>query len=78
MNQTSSPMDHELPAADDLIATIHDSWPASIPVFHAHQMKCVGCTMAGHETLSDALTIYNIQERVFMEDLHRAIQDSRR
>ena len=47
-------------------------WPATIRVFLAHKMLCVGCMMNEFRTVMDACRAYELDEQAFRVELHRA------
>jgi hybrid cluster-associated redox disulfide protein len=49
-------------------------WPETIPVFIKYRMGCVGCSMAGFESLSGAARIYQLPVQGFLAELRQAIQ----
>jgi hybrid cluster-associated redox disulfide protein len=51
-------------------------WPETIPVFVKHRMACVGCIMAGFESISGAAKIYRLPLNGFLEELQQAIRES--
>ena len=55
---------------------IMDRWPTTIPVFIAHQMFCVGCTIAPFHTIHDACREHNLDEEVITDELVCAITET--
>ncbi len=58
-----------------IVADILDRWPQVIPVFLKYKMKCVGCSMAAFEILSDALNNYGIPADQFLDDVNVAVTE---
>lgn len=58
------------------VAELLRRWPAAIPVFIANRMGCVGCSMAGFETLEDAAHVYGLAYQQFIRELQQAILKS--
>jgi hybrid cluster-associated redox disulfide protein len=53
---------------DTLVADILNRWPPTQQVFLRHRMACLGCEMAGFETLASAAEIYHLPlERLIAE-----------
>ncbi len=59
-----------------IVADILDRWPEVIPIFLKYQMKCVGCSMAAFEVLTDALNIYGIPADQFLDEVNDAVDES--
>ncbi len=55
---------------DLTVAEIMERWPATIAVFLAYRMACVGCFMAPFDTLAEAAGNY----RLDVDELLRALQ----
>lgn len=66
--QTRQLDDPDLPL-DTLMAL----WPATIAVFLAHKMLCVGCLVGPFHTVTDACQEYNLDEAAFRAELHKAV-----
>lgn len=60
---------------NSIVANLLDDCPQVIPVFIKYRMSCVGCSMAGFETLADAVRIYGIEWDGFLRDLNRSMQE---
>lgn len=58
---------------DTIVADLMSAWPQSIPIFLKHHMSCVGCSMSGFETITDAARIYGLFLPDFMDELQQAI-----
>jgi hybrid cluster-associated redox disulfide protein len=66
----------ESPLSSDLIvADVLRRWPATIRVFAARRMACVGCAMAPFMTLEEAARSYGMELGTFLADLRRAVGD---
>ncbi|MFN8497895.1 MAG: DUF1858 domain-containing protein [Anaerolineae bacterium] len=63
----------ERPMADMTVEEILNQWPATVPVFMQHRMACVGCDLAGFETLAEAVAIYGLDLTAFLAELSNAI-----
>ncbi len=57
------------------VAEIMDRWPQCVPVFLAHKLDCVGCSMAPFETLAEVIEIYQLPQDAFLAELAAAIDD---
>lgn len=55
------------------ITELMNRWPLSVPVFIKYRMYCVGCSMAIFDTLEEAIKIYELPQKAFLEDLRAAI-----
>jgi len=66
-------MEENLVSPEQIVQDIMIRWPQTIPVFLAHRMNCVGCSMAAFEVLEDALNIYCLSADRFLELLNQAI-----
>lgn len=51
-------------------------WPATIPVFLGHRMKCVGCLVGPFHTIADACREYGLEETELLAELRAAITDA--
>ena len=49
-------------------------YPQTATVFLHRQMACVGCELAGFETLAEAAAVYRLQVEHFIDELEQAIQ----
>lgn len=56
---------------DELMAR----WPATVPVFIAHRMLCVGCLIAPFHSVVDACAEHAVDENAFRAALLRVIED---
>jgi hybrid cluster-associated redox disulfide protein len=61
---------------DLIVAEVLSRWPETIPVFMAYKLGCVGCSMAPFESLSDAIAVYQLPRKRFLDELERSIQDA--
>ena len=52
-----------------LVADVLERWPATVDVFHAHVMACVGCVLAPFYTVQDAAVVYNLLPEQFAAEL---------
>ena len=59
--------------AEMTVEEILNQWPDTAPVFMRHHMACVGCDLAGFETLAEAVSIYGLNLAVFLDELQHAI-----
>lgn len=59
---------------DWIIHRLLERWPATVSVFIAHRMACVGCSMARFNTLRDATRIYDLPLEAFLQELEQAIR----
>ena len=57
---------------DDLMREI----PATIRVFLAHQMHCVGCPIASFHTIGDACREHAVEIEGFLADLRSVSRDA--
>jgi hybrid cluster-associated redox disulfide protein len=57
--------------ADLSVSDVMERWPATIAVFQAYRMACVGCFMAPFDTLAEAAHNY----RLDVDQLVRALQE---
>jgi hybrid cluster-associated redox disulfide protein len=55
------------------VAELLSQWPQAIPVFFRHRMTCVGCSMAGFDTLEDVSAIYHLPLSSFLQELEQAV-----
>ena len=70
-------MDTRSIASDWTIERILSEHPATIPVLLAHQLACVGCSMARFCTLEDAMMIYHLPHDRLLQDLQQASGNAR-
>ena len=61
-------------SSDTDLKVLFTRWPAAIPVFMRYRMSCVGCCMAGFDTLDDAVVNYHLEMSSFLSDLQAAIR----
>jgi len=54
------------------IAELMNRWPLTVPVFFKYRMYCVGCSMAVIDTVEEAVKIYALPLKAFLEDLKAA------
>lgn len=54
------------------------AWPATIRVALRHRMLCVGCSVAGFHTISDACREHGVDEDAFFIEIAAAIKTSSR
>jgi hybrid cluster-associated redox disulfide protein len=69
------------PAAPDAyhtVAEVLDAWPQTIRVFLDHRMHCVGCAMAGFDTIAEAVANYGGALEPFVAELARAAVEASR
>lgn len=59
----------DLPLAD-----IMRRWPATVPVFIAHRMLCVGCVIGPFHSIDDACAEYGIDPDALLAELHAAVR----
>ncbi len=59
--------------AEMTVEEILNKWPDTVPVFMRHRMACVGCDLAGFETLAEAMDIYGLDLDAFLDELQHAI-----
>jgi hybrid cluster-associated redox disulfide protein len=64
-----------LPRADQTVAEVLATWPQTIRVFLEHKMGCVGCTMSGFDTVSDAVASYGGTLDTFLTQLAATARD---
>ena len=57
-----------------LLKALFTQWPAAIHVFMRYKLSCVGCCMAGFDTLDDAVENYHLEGSPFLTDLQAAIR----
>ena len=44
-------------------------WPKTAVVFQRYQMACVGCVVASFYTVTDAASVYGLDEAEFIREL---------
>lgn len=49
-------------------------WPQTAELFQDYQMACVGCVMAPFYSVLDAISIYDLDEEPFLNDLMQVIE----
>ena len=59
--------------ANMTVEEILNQWPATVAVFMRHRMACVGCDLAGLETLAEAVSIYGLNLANLLDELQQAI-----
>lgn len=59
---------------DLIVADVLKAWPQTIPVFLGHKLGCIGCAMAGFDTLQDIVRIYQLPADQFLDELEKAVQ----
>lgn len=55
------------------MAAIMQTWPETVPVFLAHRMACVGCSLAAFNTLAQAARAHNLSLEDLLPDLLAAL-----
>ncbi|MDJ1158210.1 DUF1858 domain-containing protein [Chelatococcus sp. SYSU_G07232] len=65
----------DAPLADMLVDEVMRRWPATIPVFIRHRLRCVGCPIALFHTVAEACTEHDVRLLVFLADIETAIGD---
>lgn len=63
--------DPDLPIAD-----LMRRWPATIAVFTAHGMLCVGCLVGPFHTIEDACAEYGLEPAALLAELRAAIRSA--
>lgn len=61
-----------LPMPDQTVAGVMAAWPQTIRVFLDRRMACVGCTMAGFDTVVDAAASHGLPLEDFLAALRHA------
>lgn len=69
----------EAPSADRpgpgaIVEEVLERWPETAPVFMRLKMACVGCDIAGFETLAEAAAAYGIAVERLLGDLYSAVR----
>ncbi len=64
-------MEHVM--AEMTVEEIFNEWPETVSVFMRHRMACVGCDLAGFETLAEAVSIYNLDLAAFLDEIRQVI-----
>lgn len=67
-----------VPDAYSTVAEVLDAWPQTIRVFLDHRMHCVGCAMAGFDTIAEAVANYGGALEPFVAELTRAVATASR
>ncbi|MFN8481989.1 MAG: DUF1858 domain-containing protein [Anaerolineae bacterium] len=62
--------------ADMTLEEILNQWPETAAVFMRHRMACVGCDLAGLETLAEAASIYGLNLATFLDELRQAVNQT--
>ena len=63
---------HAQLTANNTIAELLAICPAAAQVLVSHRMHCVGCDIAGFETIADACITYGVAINDFFAEIHRA------
>lgn len=64
-----------LPDDPDLPVTeVMRLWPATVPVFIAHGMLCVGCLIGPFHSLLDACNVYEIDPETLLLELRAVVR----
>lgn len=56
-----------------LVDDVMRRWPATIPVFLRHRMRCVGCPIALFHTVAEACAEHDVRLQPFIASLETAI-----
>lgn len=56
------------------LADIMRRWPATVRVFLAHNMLCVGCMIGPFHSIDDACAEYGIDPVTLLAELHAAVR----
>lgn len=56
------------------VQQVLDRFPETIAVFMRHRMACVGCDINAFETVAEAIAIYQLDNKQFLDELTQAIQ----
>jgi hybrid cluster-associated redox disulfide protein len=57
------------------IGEIIEKHPETIPVLGKYQLGCLGCPMAGPETIADAAQVHGVDLDSLIKDLNQAINE---
>lgn len=68
----NTPPCHPRPSADQVVADVLAVWPQTIRVFLDHRMSCVGCAMAGYDTVADVAANYGHSLDALVDELTAA------
>lgn len=60
--------------ADTSVNEIMGRWPATVPVFVRHRMRCPGCLLAPFMTLAEAAMEHGVDFDTLLDELARAIE----
>lgn len=61
------------PGPDLLVEEVLALWPGTAPTFLKLKMACVGCDLAGFDTVADAAKSYGIAVEALLAELEGAI-----
>lgn len=62
--------------SQSIVADVLHCWRQTIPVFLRHHMACVGCPMAGFESLEGAAAVYGLELEHFLDELQQIIEST--
>lgn len=63
----------ERPEAGSVVAIVMERWPETAPIFMRLRMACVGCDVAGFETVAEAAAAYGIAVDRLVAELQAAV-----
>lgn len=57
------------------ISGIMSKYPQSAPVFFQYGLHCIGCPMAGTETVEEAAEVHHLDLKKFLQDLNKTVKN---
>ena len=58
-------MEKQLISKDMLVADIVEKYPQIVPILQGYGLHCVGCVMAGFDTLENGIKIHGMDKETF-------------
>ncbi len=59
------------------IEEVMANFPAVVPVFLKHGLRCVGCPMSAPETIEEAAQLHQIDIKKFIKELNEAAEQEK-
>ncbi len=69
-----------MPTADEIalltVQEVMSRWPAAVPIFHKHRIRCPGCPITPFCTVADAAALHHIPLPTLLAELANISADA--